>query len=319
MKSTMLKQCTAQFRVSHKRLLAMALPLFGLVTSPLAAAIDTSAYYEFSKKPVSLILVNKQKSQLHVAEYVDQKIELVKTLHVTLGKAQGDKQVEKDLKTPEGFYFFTQKFLPPTIKKKLGAMAIMVNYPNPVDQLQGKTGYDIMLHATDDPSRLVRDRDSEGCLVVNNDEILQLEKSIRAGVTPVLIYDQLDDTVLKNPIDPLAKTAFERWLAAWNEKNIDDYIGSYRPDFSYSGMNLKRYREHKLSLNKKYSEIKVRAANLRFYKHPKYVVATFTQQYQSKLRGGGRGFDSQGTKAVYLVKEGDAYRIAAESYSNLVE
>ncbi len=60
--------------------------------------------------PFTVLLVDKGKNQLHLGKYSGDAIEIAKSFHVTLGKIRGDKIAEKDLKTPEGVYFFTNKF-----------------------------------------------------------------------------------------------------------------------------------------------------------------------------------------------------------------
>src|SRR5262245_48043846 len=93
----------------------------------------------WSRDPFNVLLVDKSKNQLHLAVYGDGQIQIKKTFHATLGKALGDKTAEKDLKTPEGVYFFKTKLTPPTLKKKFGVMALLMDYPNPIDAIQGKT------------------------------------------------------------------------------------------------------------------------------------------------------------------------------------
>src|SRR6478735_7200215 len=125
----------------------------------------------FAKGPSTALLVDKKTNTLKVAEYVDGRYNVLKTFHATLGKVKGDKEQEGDLKTPEGIYTFKQLLFPPAIKPKFGAMAFYVNYPNTYDELAGRTGFDIRLHATNVPDRLKQDFDSEGCVVVKNEEI----------------------------------------------------------------------------------------------------------------------------------------------------
>lgn len=289
-------------------LLMVAFGLFGL-----------SSGAALSQDPFSVVLVDKGQSKIHLAAYNNDRIEIKKSFHVTLGKALGDKEVEKDLKTPEGVYFFITKLAPPTLKKKFGKLALMMNYPNPIDAISGKTGYDIMLHATDDPPRLARDRDSEGCVVVSNEEISEISKYVRLGVTPIVIYSELRPEYLQTNFKPDLERAFHRWLEAWNSKQIDTYISSYADKFTFNGMNLTKYRQYKKSLNDRYATISVKAEHLRFYFHPKYDVVTFTQRYESTFKNGAKAFRSSGTKVLYFLHDGNQYRIANEGYSNLIE
>ena len=120
-----------------------------------------------------VFIVDKSKFQIHVANYKNG-LEIIKTCSPTLGKNSGDKLLEGDQKTPEGIYRFTTRYVAPAIKKKLGAMAFYVDYPNSFDKREKKTGFDIMLHSTDDPSRLARSQDSDGCMVVDDERIKDL-------------------------------------------------------------------------------------------------------------------------------------------------
>lgn len=294
----------------NRRLFFVALGLGALI----APSVNARAH-----DPFSLLVVDKATHKIAVASYADGKIQIKKEYHVTLGKAQGDKEFERDLKTPEGVYFFTTKLTPPSLKKKFGAMALLMNYPNPVDQLSGKTGYDIMLHSTDDPPRLKRDYDSEGCVVINDEQITEISKEIKLGLTPIIIYPELKQEYLEPGSNAEVRAAFDRWLAAWNNKDIESYIGSYSSKFHYNGMNLKKYRDYKAGLNRKYAAIDVKAENLRLFAHPKYSVVSFTQVYQSTLKGGSKGFKSAGTKHLYFVPENGHLRIANESYTSIKE
>lgn len=81
----------------------LSLFVLTLIGQPLSA---------WAKDPFSVILVDKHKNELHLGAYTGDRIEIKKTYHATLGRALGDKEVEKDLKTPEGIYFFTTLLKP---------------------------------------------------------------------------------------------------------------------------------------------------------------------------------------------------------------
>jgi murein L,D-transpeptidase YafK len=272
-----------------------------------------------SQSEFAVVLVDKAAHKIHLADYVDNKIEIKKSFHATLGKANGDKEVENDFKTPEGIYFFISKLSAPTLNKKLGKLALRINYPNPFDQLNGKTGTDIMLHATDDPTRLLKDQDSEGCVVVDNNEIEEIARYVHLGLTPIIIYPEMKPEYLTPLGTTTLKEAFERWLAAWTSKDLDTYIDSYAQNFRFGRMNLKQYQQYKGSLNKKYALIDVQADHVRYYYHPKYSAVSFKQNYSSKLKNGSKGFKSAGTKTLYFVKTGDRFKIVDESYSFIKE
>lgn len=261
-----------------------------------------------------VVLVDKSKFELHLANYKNG-LEIFKTYKVTIGKNSGDKQVEGDQKTPEGIYRFSAKYGRQNLKPKFGAMAFYIDYPNAFDRREKKTGFDIMLHSTDDPDRLARPQDSDGCVVVDDLRIKEIAEYIQTPITTVIIYDQLKPEFLATETTGDLKTAFESWLAAWSGKNIESYIGSYSKDFTFEAMNRDQYRIYKDSLNRKYETIDVKATNRRFFRHPKYDLVTFTQEYSSTFKGGRKAFVARGQKRIYFVREDGKLKILSEEFS----
>ncbi|MEE9543195.1 MAG: L,D-transpeptidase, partial [Thermodesulfobacteriota bacterium] len=134
-----------------------------------------------------LIIVDKSAHRLYLYDGLD----LVKDFRITTGKRRGNKFVEDDLKTPEGIYFLTEFLEDEDLPAKYGARAIVLDYPNPIDKFQGKTGYGIWVHGTNDPPRLERPYDSRGCVVMLNDDVLDLAERIALLKTPVVIVEEI--------------------------------------------------------------------------------------------------------------------------------
>ncbi len=271
-----------------------------------------------AQKNFSAILVDKKTNSLFLAQYQEGTLQVLKTFHATLGKAKGDKESEGDLRTPEGIYTFKSKLLPPKLKPKFGAMAFYMNYPNVYDSLSSRTGSDIMLHATNEPERLKKDYDSEGCVVVDNTEIKELESHIRLGLTPILIFPELTPEYFNPGKDLKLKSFFESWVKAWEGKEIGSYIDSYHPDFKSQGMDKLQWKNYKSGLNTKYDVIQIRPENILYYRHPKYSLITFKQNYASTLKGGRLGFRSHGTKILYVAEEEGRPKIISETYTSLL-
>jgi murein L,D-transpeptidase YafK len=284
----------------------------------LALVFSAQALAATAQSETTAILVDKKTNTLHVTEYVDGAYKVLKTYHATLGKVEGDKMDESDLKTPEGIYTLTTRLTPPGLGRKFGVMAFTLNFPNTYDQLAGRTGNGIMLHATNEPDRLKKDYDSEGCVVVRNEELQEIFPHIRLGLTPILIFPDLTDEYRNPGQNAKLKTFFETWIKDWEGKNIDGYISHYHSDFSANGKDRAGWKAYKAQLNRQYSSIQIGPENVRYYRHPKYSMITFTQNYQSKLVGGGWGHRSRGTKILYVAEEAGEPRIIAETYTTLM-
>lgn len=277
-------------------------------------SISSSKAHSDSAALLPVVLVDKSKYEMHLANYKNG-LQIFKTYKVTIGKNSGDKEIEGDQKTPEGIYRFSAKYGRENLKPKFGAMAFYIDYPNTFDRRQKKTGFDIMLHSTNDPERLARPQDSDGCVVVDDERIREIANFIKTPISTVIIYDALKPEHLQSESDLDLRSAFERWLTAWSAKDIDAYIGSYSQDFLYENLNRDQYRAYKDGLNRKYETIDVKATNRRFFRHPKYDLVTFTQEYSSTFKGGKRAFVARGQKRLFFLKENGQRKIFSEEFS----
>ncbi len=302
--------------------------LFCFFISILLKAVPTNAEGLVSQTPHdqhlhTLILVDKNTNLLHLAHYEkDDSFHTIKTFHTTTGRVKGDKELEGDLKTPEGVYQLTHKIFPPTLDPKFGNMAFYVNYPNSYDQIAGCTGGEIMLHGTDTPERLKKDYDSEGCVVLKNEDLKELEKSIQINLTPVLIFDELLPQYKNGGRDEKLHRFFDAWIKDWESRDVQKYISHYHTDFSspIKGVqqDRKQWKSYKTLLTQKYSKIEVNASHPYFFRHPKYTMMMFTQDYVSTLKGGGKGLVSTGTKILYIAEEKGVPKIISENFTEMV-
>lgn len=288
------------------KVLAQAFSLFALSVPAVAVA---DAALEGLKDPV--VVVDKKTFQTHLANYNDGRLDIVKTFRTTMGQKTGDKLVEGDLKTPEGIYEFWSRHQAPDLKKKFGPLAIYIGYPNVMDKNGAKTGFDILIHGTDDPSRLEKQFDSLGCVVLDNENVKIVSDTVKLRDTKVIITE--DFAPLKNtPRLEKAKAFFARWLKAWSEKDMATYIDSYADEFRMDGMNRPTYAKYKEALNKKYGTITVTATDVKYFFHEKYDLITFTQHYSSTFPNGQPAFSGTSRKNLYLQERNGKYRIVLE-------
>lgn len=260
-----------------------------------------------------VIVVDKKAFQTHVANYKNGQLEIVKTYRTTMGQKTGDKMMEGDLKTPEGIYEFLFRTQAPALKPKFGPRAIYVGYPNVMDKNGAKTGFDILVHGTDDPSRLEKQFDSLGCVVLDNENVKTLYDTVKLKDTKIIItkdYGELQKA-MKDRL-PKAEAFFQRWLKAWNEKDMSTYGECYADEFRIDGMNRLAYVKFKDSLGKKYDTIKVTATDVKYYFHEKYDLITYTQHYSSTFPGGKPAFSMTAKKSLYLQERNGQYRIVLE-------
>lgn len=112
--------------------------------------------------------------------------------YMSIGLNGAGKQRAWDRKTPLGVYFITERLDTSRMHAKYGAAAFPLDYPNAWDRHRERTGDGIWLHGVDrnDPQRPPLDTD--GCLALANDELLQLAHTIQPLKTPLIVARQID-------------------------------------------------------------------------------------------------------------------------------
>lgn len=143
-------------------------------------------YHHPSDKPIHLILLEKSTQKLHIYRY-DGHYRRIKTYFCATGERKGKKRAEKDERTPEGIYFNDRTFRDKKITV-FGDRAFGLNYPDIFDNLAGNRGGGIFVHGSNRP---VAPFSTNGCLVMNNDDIADLDRRVDMKQTPVIIGERL--------------------------------------------------------------------------------------------------------------------------------
>ncbi len=146
-------------------------------------------YFKPGSVPLHLILIEKASQELSLYHY-DGAYKLIKRYRCVTGQRHGKKQQEKDKKTPEGIFFNTKTFRDNKITI-FGNRAFGLNYPDIFDVFEGNGGSGIFIHGT---NRALDSYSSNGCLVMRNSEIKELDNRIDFRLTPVIIGERLPYT-----------------------------------------------------------------------------------------------------------------------------
>ncbi len=128
--------------------------------------------------------------------YLSQEGEIFKKYHITLGKVPvGDKEIEGDMKTPEGAYSLDYRQFSNDYYKSLH-----VSYPNASDKAHARSlgksaGGMIMIHGTPPSWSLSPYGDwmnvlidwTEGCIAMANDDMDEVWESTNNGTVVVIV------------------------------------------------------------------------------------------------------------------------------------
>ena len=185
------------------------------------------------------IVVDTSKSTLYLYENVNGEARYVADFYISVGKKGVDKVSEGDLRTPLGVYFINSILTKDKLSDIYGSVAYPLSYPNEWDRRQGRDGHGIWLHGTPSDTYSRPPRASNGCVVLSNNDLLQIGKHVQIGHTPVIITSQMDWT---NDSDRADRTALlgeiEKWRSDWASKNTNAYLAHYAQDFSTGAVKL---------------------------------------------------------------------------------
>jgi len=181
------------------------------------------------------VVVEKGTQQLFVYSYDDFFKEIYR-FKCSTGEVAGGKSRSGDKKTPEGVYFFTNEYKKRDLSSIYGAIAFPIDYPNFLDRIEGRKGFSIWLHGTD---KSIKPRDSNGCIVLANNDIDRLAKYIDLNRTPIIIVDRLSfvSADYNNGIKDSILKLISQWKDALENGTYHEYLNSYSheyvPDISW--------------------------------------------------------------------------------------
>lgn len=311
-------QLTHQALKSYYRLLTAG--FIFIVALGFSASGEASPVKPRSKVPDALIepgpgkdrfilVVEKAEQKLHLYEFKKGNYYLHSIMDCSTGENTGDKMVEGDKKTPEGFYIFNKKAVESELAPIYGVLAYPMDYPNFWDKVSNRAGSGIWMHGT---NKKLAPLDSNGCVELKNIDIMNLEGLIDLYRTPIVVYHKIayNSTEEMNREAAELKSFIEAWRRAWETKDFKAYKAKYAKDFvSNDGKSYTAWMDHKSNLNHKYEKIEVDIADLKIYRHRNVIVASFEQYYKANNH-----FTSDGVKRLYISDNGGSYRIAAEEW-----
>lgn len=300
----------------NKPLLLLIAILVIPTTGPASASGDNmlpDAIVYPGSKPGHIMVVDKAEQVLYLYSHDgDGNVVMDRVMSCSTGENKGDKLVEGDKKTPNGYYIFNQKLLPRELSPIYGALAYPTNYPNFWDKKIGRGGYGIWLHGINKP---LVDYDSNGCVELENADIALMESIIGLFDTPLLTYEELTlapQAELRREAEEV-KAFIESWRRAWVDKDHRAYRDKYAPEFVNSdGRSFDGWMAHKESVAQTYKTITVEVKDLRLYRHRDVLTAVFEQDYRGDQR-----FSSVGLKRLYIDKVNGEYKILGEEFVNL--
>lgn len=266
-----------------------------------AALIDVAPRY-----PRALV-AELDLGKLHVFERNDiGQFDLLKTIEISIGKEGIGKKVEGDNKTPIGVYRITSYLTEAQLDDFYGHAAYPINYPNAWDRLHKRTGYGIWLHGepvgTFDKTRPYLD--SDGCVVMSNNELDELSQYLDTGYTYVVSTPKMK-MASADEIKKIREKIYTRmygWEKAWESKNAEDYLSYYSKSFNNLKQDWTAWSDYKKRVNGSKKFIDIGFSDVGIYAYPNEENLYWVEFYQSYRSSNYR---SQGWKRQIWQRDPD--------------
>ncbi|MBF8268595.1 MAG: hypothetical protein HW386_304 [Gammaproteobacteria bacterium] len=245
-----------------------------------------AAFVQLDKQQQYAIIVDLNKPRLYLFENVNGLPKLIQDFYVSIGKNGYGKLEEGDQKTPVGVYFASGYIAAGQLPDFYGDGAFPINYPNAWDRKNGHTGYGIWLHGTPSNTFSRPPRDSDGCIIVSNQDLKILARYINTDSTPVILAKNIDwITAAEWQRRQQQFTSFlEQWRRDWESRNTDLYLSHYSKEYAGLGKDYQGWVDYKRRVNsgKKFIEVDIREPSMFAYPDGQNIlVVTFDQNYRS--------------------------------------
>lgn len=268
---------------------------------------DTSNGYFESIQYV--LRCNKDMKNIRVYSQHNGKEELIFNTSVILGKVKGDKQIEGDLKTPLGTYNITRKLT--NLDEFYGPLALVTNYPNSLDVMQGKTGGGIWIHGV--PLQSKREPNTKGCIALSNNHLINLDQKIDIAKSILIIDKAIEETKATKKELALILAELHRWKFNWKENRLQEYLSFYANNFTRRNeMDIKRFKTYKTRIFQKKEKKQIYFKDINIIPYPNTLNKTiykimYYQVYHTK------NYQSKGKKTLYIELINDKMKILYET------
>jgi murein L,D-transpeptidase YafK len=264
------------------------------------------------------ILVEKESQMLYVYSLEDGNIDLRFKASCSTGEVFGAKKKAGDKKTPEGIYFLIDEYEDRYLTPIYGKKAFPSDYPNFLDLRQGKEGNAIWIHGTD---KALKPMDSNGCIALENNNILSLVEYIKLNSTPLIIVEKIlnMDSVVRERRKEEIRQMLDSWIFSMETGSYHQYLSFYGDEYvpniswweDWLGARKKSFRDK--------VPLKVEITNIGIYAQENIVVVSLDFALSSgkeKIRIGKRKLFVEKSHGEYKIV-GDVLQDKSKPYKTI--
>jgi murein L,D-transpeptidase YafK len=256
------------------------------------------------------ILVEKSSQQLFLYSNVGEIISKNLQFLCSTGENYGNKERSGDKKTPEGVYFIKDRYEDKDLSAIYGKKAFPIDYPNFIDKAAGKGGNNIWLHGT---NKVLKAMDSNGCVAMEDANIVNISDYIAINNTPVIIVNTLsmEDTGTLFSKRMRIQEWFKDWEDALNKGSYHDYLSMYDSTYLPEILWWKKWHDYRREAKKNIGEFNVIIENKGIYKQDGVYVIIFNMGL-SLLK---QRVDF-GIRKLFVVEKSNTFKIVGDVYQS---
>lgn len=191
----------------------------------------------------TVFIAETSTSSFHRFDRADDSVVKVRQDYMSIGKGGIGKERSGDQRTPLGIYFVTEQLDTTRLHDKYGVTAFPLDYPNAWDRRLGRTGDGIWVHGVDPRGGTRPPLDTDGCIALPNERLLDLVPTFKANVTPVLIATELGwaEPGAVAAIRIALEQVVLRWAESLEQGDMYAWLSSYDDSFEHWGMNKEEW------------------------------------------------------------------------------
>ncbi|WGG50774.1 murein L,D-transpeptidase family protein [Rugamonas sp. DEMB1] len=270
------------------------------------------ALLQMRKDQRHALIVDAKHSRLYLYENKNDQIRLLSDFYVSQGKLGVNKLKEGDMRTPVGVYYIVGRLAGFKLPDMYGKGALPLDYPNEWDKLNGRGGSGIWVHGTPPETFSRAPLSTDGCVVVSNDDLNTLSRTVQIGSTPVLIGEQVEfvSREVMASDRKVASELVENWRRDMERRDDASVLTHYSRHFKAAGDESATAWLARQQFLPGARLVRVMVSEPSYFRQPsreEIIVSSFTQQtVVGKYRHAVR-------KRQYWAKEGRDWKIVAES------
>lgn len=268
---------------------------------------DTNVTLGWYEKPLDILACKKSDKTLALYHFNGKEYSTKLKIPIVIGKHNGDKQRQGDLKTPVGIYTIIEKKR--DVDPFYGPLAFVTNYPNPLDKTLGKNGNGIWLHGF--PPNCPDKNSTKGCIASPNTELLSLDKNLTDYRSSLLmISEDKIPSISKEDIINLLSFIYS-WRYDWKYNRLNEYISYYSSDLKSSIGNFESFKKHKNYIFAKQQKKEILFYNIQITPYPN-TLGKKIWRVNMKERYFSHNYKFSGTKLLYILQVRDEFKIWRE-------